>query len=135
MKPLAQKEKLIELRAQGKSFSEIALELKISKQTALSWAKELFVEIKNAKAIEYDAITKKLSMSKEKRLQIFNDLLGKIEKEILNRDLTKVATDKLFEMLMKLNDQLQRDMPGDTTFTEKSPSLEICPDKFRDWSA
>jgi predicted nucleic acid-binding OB-fold protein len=135
MKPLIQKEKLVEFRAQGKSFSEIAHELKISKQTAMTWARELVTEIQNAKAIEFDALVKKMSMTQEKRLQIFNTLLEKIEQEIANRDLTKVATDKLFEMLMKLNDQLERDMPNDTTFTEKAPSLEICPDQFREWSA
>jgi hypothetical protein len=44
---------------------------------------------------------KKHYLLKENRLQIFGELLGKMRKEILNRDLSDLPTDKLLDLYLK----------------------------------
>ncbi len=44
MKNLSLKERFVELRAKGHSYSSIAKELKKSKQTIINWSKELQFE-------------------------------------------------------------------------------------------
>ncbi len=49
MKDNETKNKFIELRAKGFSFAKISKELKTSKQTLVTWSKDLTLEIKNLK--------------------------------------------------------------------------------------
>ena len=56
MEPTEQKERFIELRAQGFSFDKIAKELGKAKQTLIDWSRELQDEIANRKAMELDTL-------------------------------------------------------------------------------
>ena len=101
MEAIEQKEKFIELRAQGYSFDKIAKELGRAKQTLIDWSKELEEEIANLKALELDALYEKYYLHKETRLQTFGELLSKIKKEVDSRSLSDVSTEKLLELYLK----------------------------------
>ena len=101
MEAIEQKEKFIELRAQGYSFDKIAKELGKAKQTLIDWSKELEDEIANLKALELDALYEKYYLHKETRLQTFGELLSKIKKEVDSRSLSDVSTEKLLELYLK----------------------------------
>ncbi len=101
MKDTATKARFVELRAQGLSYSRIAAELQISKQTLIDWGRDLQEEIDNLKAVELEAIQERFLMTKEKRLEAFGGLLQRIGEELKTRNLSDVETPKLFEMFMK----------------------------------
>ncbi len=104
------KEKFIEMRAQGYSFDRIAKELGKAKQTLIDWSKELQEEIANLKALELEALYEKYYLLKQTRLQTFGEMLIKIKKEIDKRDLSDVPTDKLLDLLLKYNSQVEEEL-------------------------
>ena len=110
MEPTGQKERFIELRAQGWSFDKIAKELGKAKQTLIDWSRELQDEIANRKALELDTLYEKYYLSKENRLQTFGELLQRIKKEIAGRTLTDVPTEKLLELYIKYTDKVKEEV-------------------------
>lgn len=107
MKDNATKERFIQLRAEGLSFEKIAQELKVSKQCLINWCKEFKVEIANLKSIELDALQERYFLSKRARIELLGQQLEKVKAELEKRDLTKVKTERLFDIFLKLNDNLQ----------------------------
>jgi len=110
METTEQKEKFIEMRAQGYSFDKIAKELGRAKQTLLDWSKEYEEEIANLKALELDALYEKYYLHKEQRLQTFAELLDKIKQEIDKRKLSDVTTEKLLELYLKYQAQIKEEI-------------------------
>ena len=104
------KEKFIELRAKGYSFDKIAKELGKAKQTLIDWSKELQEEIANRKALELETLYEKYYLLKEVRLQTFGEMITKIKTEVERRDLSDVPTDKLLELLLKYNGQINEEI-------------------------
>ena len=109
MKDQETKERFIELRAKGLSFEKIAKELKVSKQTLINWSKELEIEIANLKAIELDALQEKYFLTKQAKIELFGEQLQKVKMELEKRDLSKICTDKLFDIFIKLNKHLREE--------------------------
>ncbi len=103
------KEQLIQLRAQGVSYSNISKEIGKSKQTLIDWGKELEEEIRNLKAIELEAIYEKYFLLKEARLQSFGIITQRIRKEIESRDLSDIPTEKLLDMFLKYNSVIKQE--------------------------
>ena len=109
METLETKNKFIELRAKGYSFDKIAKEIGIAKQTLIDWSKELKNQIANLKAFELEVLQEKYFLSKKNRLETFGSLLGSIKKEIINRDLSDVPTDKLLDLFLKFSIQIEKE--------------------------
>ena len=107
MDTLETKKRFIELRAQGYSYDSIAKELGRAKQTLIDWGKELQDEIANLRALELDALYEKYYLYKEARLKTFGELLNKIREEVVKRDLTNVPTDKLLDLYLKYQAQVE----------------------------
>ena len=110
MESIETKERFIELRAKGWSFDKIAKELGKAKQTLIDWSKELKDEVANRKALELEALYETYYLLKENRLQTFGGLLNKIKDEVLSRDLSDVATDKLLDLFLKYNSQIKEEI-------------------------
>ena len=110
MEPTEQKERFIELRAQGWSFDKIAKELGKAKQTLIDWSRELQDEIANRKAMELDTLYEKYYLHKANRRQTFGELLTRIREEIAGRDLTDVPTEKLLDLYIKYSDKVKEEV-------------------------
>ena len=110
METTKNKERFIELRAKGWSYEKIAKELSRAKQTLINWSKELEDEIANLKALELEALYEKHYLLKENRLETFGEILKKLKDEVLSRDLTDIATDKLLDLFLKYNNQINEEM-------------------------
>ena len=119
MELLETKEKFIELRAKGMSFDKIAKEIGKAKQTLIDWSKELQDEIANRKALELEALYESYYLLKENRLQTFGIMLTKIKKEIEQRDLSDVPTDKLLDLLLKYENQVKDEVVEPTYKSSK----------------
>jgi transcriptional regulator len=107
MKDKSTKEKFVELRAQGMSFSKIADELKTSHQTLINWSKEFAEEIANLKAFIAEEVQEKYNLQKESRHQQFGELYSKVHDELKKRDFSDISTDKLFTLYLKSNEYIK----------------------------
>jgi hypothetical protein len=103
------KNQFIELRAKGWAYSKIAEHMGISKQTAISWSKDLHVEIANLQNMELEALQKKYKNTVEQRVKLFGRPLKRVSKELESRDLSKVPTKDLCEMFLKLAAALKKE--------------------------
>lgn len=109
MKSLDIKEQFVELRAEGKSYDVIAETLNVSKQTLITWSKDLSEEINNMKAVAIDTIQEKYLANKQSRVAMFGGMLKKIREELEKRDLTQIPTNQLAEMLFKFSNCLKQE--------------------------
>src|SRR5512141_3080892 len=105
MKDITERERFVELRAQGKSFAAIAEEIGVSKTTLITWSRELYEQIKNLRAINEEALCERYRLTKQHELETLSQRLDAVEAEITKRDLSNVPTPKLYGLLFKLMDQ------------------------------
>ena len=110
METVKVKQRFIELRAKGYSYEKIAKEMGKAKQTLIDWGTELQEEIANLKAMELEELYTKYFLLKEQRLQTFGELLEKIKKEALSRELSSLPTDKLLELLLKYENHINTEL-------------------------
>lgn len=101
MKSMDQKEKFIELRAQGKSFNAIAEEMQIAKNTLISWSKEFEMEISNMKAMEMDALQEQYFISKKRRLEVLGERITALKTELEQRELKDIPTKDLYAIFLR----------------------------------
>ena len=107
MKNANDKERFIELRAEGRSFADIAVALKVSKPTLIAWGKELQKEISNARTLRMDELVEKYAVAKSKRVVVFGRRLEAIMAELETRDLTDVPTPSLLALALKYGESLK----------------------------
>jgi len=121
----------IELRAKGNSFDRIAKKIGVSKGTLISWSKDLDIELTNYKAIETDLLLDEHKISKRHQLELYGSQLVKVRKELDDRDLKDVSTDKLLTMELKLLEAINNNkLP--TTFKAEGMKLD---DWCYEWTA
>ncbi|MEM5007409.1 hypothetical protein ABEP42_13950 [Priestia megaterium] len=112
-------EKFMELRAKGKSFNQIAQQLKVGKQTLIDWNKEFKEEVANRKAVEIEALQEKYFLTVQKSIEFYGSKIQRLETELKHRELLEVSTEKLFELLLKYRAAL-KDLSMEPIFlTEK----------------
>ncbi|MFY9268338.1 MAG: hypothetical protein WAO55_01170 [Candidatus Manganitrophaceae bacterium] len=100
MKNARDKERFIELRAEGRSYADIAVALNVSKPTLIVWGKVLQREVANARTLRLDALFERFAVAKAKRIEVFGKRLEAIMTELDTRDLADVKTDVLLKLAM-----------------------------------
>ncbi len=113
------KDKFVELRAKGNSLKKISDELGVTKQTLLNWGKSLNSEIKNQRAFEYDALIEKYKLTRENKIKVYVEFLDKINQELSSRDLSGTSTDKLFLLMLKIRQELDKEQTGVSFVTDE----------------
>jgi len=124
MKPTEMKEKFIQMRVDGISYSAIAKELCVSKQTLIEWGKSFQIEIKNFKTIRMEELYEKYTLTKEGRIKLWGELIEKVREELTGRNLMDVSTDKLFDILPKIA-QAQDKERDNLTFFAPNPFADM----------
>jgi len=104
------KAKFIEMRAKGHSIRSAARDLGVSPTTLINWQTELDDEIARRKAIELESLYEENFMLKEHRINFFGAQIKALQKELKNRDLSDVSTDRLLDLLLKYIDESSKDM-------------------------
>lgn len=83
MKTAEDRERFVELRAAGLSYAKIAEALAVSKPTLVSWAKEMQVELANARAMRADETLQKYAEARDRRFiamaQTLDRVLGALD--------------------------------------------------------
>lgn len=103
------KHKFIELRAEGHSFNAIAQKLNKAKGTLIEWNKELAEEIANCKALQLEALYEKYFLLQENRLQLFGNVLLRLQHELATRNFENLSTEKLLELIPKYHALLKEE--------------------------
>ena len=132
MKPAETKEKFIEMRAEGYSYLDIEKALGVSKTTLIKWSNDLQIELKNFSTVRMDYLCQQYSLTKEARIKLLGELLGRVNNELSSRDLSKVSTEKLFELTLKLTEAHGKER-ADLTFWQEPTFRDIF--KKESWSA
>ncbi|MBK7226767.1 MAG: hypothetical protein IPH96_15675 [Saprospiraceae bacterium] len=96
-------EAFIQSRIEGKSFDEIATELKTTKSTLIDWNKKELVRcaIYEGKAFKINTIVKNYKFNLVSRLRTYLEISQRINDELLKRNLSdesKIPTNQLFKM-------------------------------------
>lgn len=107
MKSAETKERFIELRAEGRSYADIADALGVSKQTLVTWGKELQKEVANVRTLRLDALFEQYAVSKARRVEVIGKLREAILKELDKRDLSNVSTVALLKLALDYGDRLK----------------------------
>lgn len=114
-----QKDKFIELRAQGLSFDKIAEQTGISKPTLIKMNRDLQVEVNRLKLINLESLADSYGMLRASRIKHIGNLLNRVDTALEQSDLNSLAPDRLFELRFKLTDRLQKELE----FTHKEPGI------------
>ena len=102
--------RIIELRARGKSYSTIASELKIGKQTALDVCKKYKEQIATLQALELEQLYEEQRITSQERITAIASLMQRVREEIDRRDLTQVPTEKLIDLYLKQASSLREEI-------------------------
>ena len=88
-------DRFIELRAQGWSFTRIAAELDVHKNTLLAWSRKHQHRIQNLRALETEALSERFKLSRNTCLESLAEDSRRIREELARRDLTDIPTARL----------------------------------------
>ena len=118
----------IELRAEGKSYRQIADHLKISIGLASIWATKHESEIKQLAAVRKEALFQRYAASYEGKLADLADELKRIDEELKQRDLECVSTEFLLYRKTCLQARMEKlsvepDLKCPPVTNEPSPEL------------
>lgn len=108
MKDTDKKREFIELRAKNYSFQRISDEIGVSKPTLIKWDKEFSHEIDTLNSIELEGLYHEYKTTTKQRVEYLGELHQKLIKELQNRELTDIKTDKLLEMIIKTSNELEQ---------------------------
>jgi DNA-binding XRE family transcriptional regulator len=93
-------EQFIELRAVlGMSLETISKEIGIAKSTAIAWEKQFKEDIHKHKKGHFELTLETFELSIFDRANSLKELSDRINREIKDRDLKDIATDKLISLL------------------------------------
>jgi hypothetical protein len=126
-KTQADRERFVELRAEGRPFSYIAKELGTCKEVLIRWSRELEADVANAKALRLDALAEQYAVGKATRIRVFGERLAAILAELDKRDLADVPTDKLLRLALAYGDRLREE---DTPLVLQGEPTDALDDMF-----
>lgn len=110
MKNQEKKEKFIELRSKGLSYSTIAQELNISKPTLIKWNQEFSKEVSNLLYLHVEGLLEKYKLCKIHRIEILAKSLTDAFDELAKRNFTEMSTKDLINLTLTLERSLKKEM-------------------------
>jgi len=135
MKNANEKERFVELRAEGRSYADIAVALKISKPTLIAWGKDLQKEISNARTLRMDELFEKYAVAKSKRVEVFGKRLEAIMTELDKRDLSDCLTPVLLTLALNYGESLRAEYEPLKLLGDEMDWLDIKNTETAAWSA
>jgi predicted negative regulator of RcsB-dependent stress response len=125
MKTIEEKQRFIELRAQGFSFDRIAEELNISKPTLLSWSGELFEQVQEAVFHEQENLLNQYKVFRRARFEVYSRLLHEALQELNRRaeenKLERLQTETLLRLALTLEQRLEQDTAQKLVLVDTQP--------------
>lgn len=100
---LRRNEYIVLLRASGWTIKAIAERTGVSKVTVINALKDYSEEVKRLQLAEFEELLHAHRLTLRQRAENYARDIIKIDKELETRDLSKVPTDKLIELKLKLH--------------------------------
>ena len=129
--PYEKKLKFVELRAMDVSYRDIADILSCSKTTLTNWEKKMSDDIEIHKKVMMDEILKSYQTAKSYMLKHFSDIYRKIKAELDNRSFKAIPSDKLFMMLNKCSEALDKLTETDNQTVSRSTQVQCIQSSIR----
>ncbi len=108
MRTQEERQKFIQLRAEGLSFDKIARKTGISKPTLLKWSRKYESEIAELETGQLEALREQYCLSVEAKVKMWGKIVNEIGPELAGRRLSNVASEKLLDMLIKAQGKLEQ---------------------------
>jgi hypothetical protein len=103
------KQDFINLRAKGHTIRHIAKSLHLSPQTVLNWESDLNEEISRLKAVELESLYEQYQLTKKYRIKEISGQIQAIQKELSNRNLSDISTDRLMDLNLRYLERADRE--------------------------
>jgi len=110
LRDFATKMRFIELRAEGKSYSEIARELSISKGTCSTWSKELESEIRQLREEQLNELYDQYYLMRSDRIAALAEKVKKLEDEMDRRPISDISTENLWRLYRQFYEMLKNEI-------------------------
>jgi len=127
MKDITDKDKFIELRAQGLSFTKISDQIGVSKPVLIKWSNEFKKEIANQKFSIAEELLEKYELMKVSRINMFAELLNKAIEELKKRDFETSSIKELINLIAFFDLHLKSEAESITCITD-NPQWEYSED-------
>ncbi|MDY0297007.1 MAG: helix-turn-helix domain-containing protein [Acidobacteriota bacterium] len=95
-------EYIVLLRAQGETLAAIGKRLGVSKVTVINVLKNFPEEVRRLQLAEMEELIHEHRLTLRQRAENYARDISRIDTELAKRDLSKVPTEKLFDLKMKL---------------------------------
>ena len=125
------KMRFIALRAMDVSFRDIAEILCCSKTTLTNWENKMSDDIEVHKKVMMDEILKSYQTAKSYRLKHFSDIYRKTKAELDRRSFQTIPSDKLFMMLNKCSEALDKLSDGEGEVAGRSTKVQCIQSSIR----
>ena len=102
----------IEKRAAGLSLAAIARDLKIGRDTARKWEREMEREIAESRADQWEDLARMYRVTADLKVERLSTLLSRIDEALDKADFTEVPVDKLLVMRACYADKLEAAFPA-----------------------
>lgn len=122
MKIFKEKEKFIEMRAQGISFIKISKEINVSKPILIEWNKEFEKEIAHRQFLAAEELLERYDLMRTARLKRFALLLNKALSELKKRNLESLSSKELLDLIRYLEARLSEESSKISYVTDKVDS-------------
>ncbi len=104
------KEEFVRLRAEGRSFNQISVELEVSKPRLLKWSVELRHQIDSLQLLRYEGLMAQYEAMKEDRLTLLAATRQRLLQELRTRDFKDVPTDKLIKLIQSAEQRIFKEL-------------------------
>jgi transcriptional regulator with XRE-family HTH domain len=104
--PAKVRERFLNLRAQGWSFSRIAAELNVSPRTLLRWQSRYSGTISQRAFFDCQEIIDRNHLSKRAQIEKFAALIDKIDTTLAQRDMSKESLRELINLRKEFKERL-----------------------------
>jgi hypothetical protein len=117
------------LRAEGRSYEKIAVELGVAKGTVVRWSKQYKEEVMQIESDSLDELLEELKLTKEARVRRFSELLSKLETVLEKEDLKDVAPDRLLRLWLRTMESLRAEVEAERS--ELDVRVQSTADNYR----
>jgi len=119
-----EKEKFVDLRAQGKSFAEIADILDVARSTLFNWQADLLNELREQRFVEYESLCRQNHLTRKELLERNIELLKRIDSEIDSSESAKANTKDLFKLRDSLLSKILKELNSSNIRIGEKTDLE-----------
>lgn len=127
MKDSEDKEKFIELRAQGLSFAKISDKIGVSKPILMRWNNDFQKEISNSSFLVAEELLEKYQLMKASRVKMFAELLSRALQELEAREFKLCSSKELLNFIKFFDSRLKSEAASINCITD-NPSWDLLED-------